>query len=118
MESHFGLIVCANQTERDTTVYAELTPSSGLICWARGRPGWRRYWPITTGRVPWEAHVRWWFEIHETGDESKEWPESAGTHWWQYDGGGTTLRQAIGRAYKAVDRALEEINRPDAEART
>lgn len=109
---HWGLMVDPMPTDRNTTVFAEVVPSAPLIYWAGfSRSGWRRYWPLRTGRTFKEAHIRWWYEIHEID------PDDYGTHWYQNDGGAATLRHTITQATRSVTAVLTEIDKETKQAK-
>ena len=108
MIHHYGLAVDPEPTNYGTTIFAELVPATPLITWQGfSRPSWRKYWPLGIGRSWREPHIRWWYEIHETGDTTKKFPDNIGTHWYKHDGGATTLRGALWRAGEAVDKAVK-----------
>lgn len=107
--SAYGLVVTPTPTIHGTIIFAELTPSAPLLCVAHFDHGWHKWLPLTTGRAPWQAHIRWWYEIIEDGPEFS-------THMWQHDGGAMTLRQAITKASRAVGAAVEERHKDDTTA--
>ncbi|MDQ0616751.1 hypothetical protein [Arthrobacter globiformis] len=94
---HDGLLVSPMPTKHGTTVYAEVVPAAPLIVFG-GRG-------LQMGRSWKQLLTRWWFEIHETAAVR----DNFDTHLYMYDGGTTTLRQAIRKAGGAVDEARDEI---------
>lgn len=114
-ESHYGIMVNPRVTDDGkTTMYAELYPAPRLIYWhgfGQYRKGWRNYWPLAIGRSWSEPHIRWWYEIIESEDPTKDEIEGASKHWANHDGGAVTLRQALTKASNSVEEALREWRR-------
>lgn len=94
----YGMIVCPLPTnDGKQIVFAEVVPATPLRLNRKHSRSWK------------EPHIRWWFEIHSTGDKSLEFPDNIGAHWHEHDGGATTLMGAVHKAMDAVERVIDII---------
>lgn len=98
---HYGLIV-GQHPYKGHVLYAEIVPAPPLLVWAGfGRKGWRKFVPFTTGRVWYQPHIRWWYEIHSTQFSYAYRPNGSG--------GGRTLRDCIFNAEDAIQELEDEF---------